>query len=245
MQRQESHIDPFDLKPFHQVLAEMQSCGRRGDGALVPGENGLVPLVVDRLDFRPDPFGQRGFPHLIKSGFELVVITVEQETKRPAARSSVVDHLGHQQVVISEIKFVADADFTGRIDQYIPKAQVAVQFAQQENFDFGAGLLLVTVKTGRKDFRIVEGQHIPFIEIIDHIFKNGVFDLAAGPVDHHQSRFVAVFGRIFGQHVRGKAVIVLRKFHRYWKILKVCRQVNGLQSVIRQFLPEAFLNRNK
>lgn len=64
MQRQESHIDPFDLKPFHQVLAEMQSCGRRGDGTLVPGENGLVPLVVDRLDFRPDPFGQRGFPIL-------------------------------------------------------------------------------------------------------------------------------------------------------------------------------------
>ena len=73
-------------------------------------------------------------------------------------RGGVVDHFGYQQVVVAEVELVADADLAGRIDQYVPQAQLAVEFAQQEDFDFGARFLLVAVQTGGENLRVVEDE---------------------------------------------------------------------------------------
>ena len=209
VQRQKGHVAALDLEPFHQVLAEMQSGRRRGDGSLVLRVNRLIALLVDRFDFRAYPLGQRRLAEFVQRRLELVVVAVEQETKRPPARGRVVDHLGHHQVVVAEIELVADTYLARRIDQHVPQAQVAVQLAQQENFDLGSRLLLVAVQTGRKHFRIVEYQHVALPEIIDHFLEYLMLDLACAAVQHHQPRLVAAFGRVFREHIGRKAVIVL------------------------------------
>ena len=184
--------------------------GRRGShGALLLGEDGLVTLGVLGFDLLAYPLRQRRFAQREERMLELLVGAVEQEAQRAAARSGVVDHLGHHQVVIAEIELVADADLARRIDQHVPQTQFAVQLAQQEDFDLGAGLLLVAVQTGRKDLRVVEDEQVALVEIVDDILENTMLDRALGTVHHHQTRLVAVLGRVLGQHLRLELVPVL------------------------------------
>ena len=99
-------------------------------------------------------------------------------------------------------------DLARRIDQHVPQAQFAVQLAQQEDLDLGAGLLLVAVQTGREDLGVVEDEEVLFVEILDDILEDAVFDGAFGAVDDHQARVVPVFRRMFRQHFGGEFVPV-------------------------------------
>ena len=184
---------------------------RRGShhGPLLRGEDRLVAFAVLRFDLLAHPARKGRLAQFEERRLEFVVIAVEQEAQRAAARSGVVDHLGHHQVVVAEVELVADADFAGRIDQHVPQAQFAVQLAQQEDFDLGAGLLLVAVQTGRKDLRVVEDEQVALVEIVDDILENTMLDRALGTVHHHQTRLVAVLGRVLGQHLRLELVPVL------------------------------------
>ena len=123
-------------------------------------EDGLIALLVDLLDLLAHPTRQRRFAQLIESLLELVVVAIEQETQRATARGGIVDHLSHQQIVITEIEFVADTDLTRGIDQHVPQTLLAVQFAQQKDLDLGAGLLLIAIEAGGKDFGIVENEDV-------------------------------------------------------------------------------------
>ena len=209
VQRDEGLVDALDLHALHQVLGEVHAGRRGGHGAFVPGEDRLVALGVLRLDLVAHPLGQRGLAQTEKRLLELLVGAVEQETQRAAARSGVVDHLGNQQVVVAEVELVADADLARRIDQHVPQAQFAVQLAQQEDLDLGAGLLLVAVQTGREDLGVVEDEEVLFVEILDDILEDAVCDGAFGAVDDHQARVVPVFRRMFRQHFGGEFVPVL------------------------------------
>ena len=158
VERDERLFDPLDLHAFEQVLGEMHAGCRGGYGALFAGENSLVAFGVFRLDLFAHPLGQRGFAQLEEGLLEFFVRAVEQEPERASPRGGVVDHFGYQQVVVAEVELVADADLAGRIDQYVPQAQLAVEFAQQEDFDFGARFLLVAVQTGGENLRVVEDE---------------------------------------------------------------------------------------
>ncbi len=136
---------------FIRCFEEVHAGRRDSHGALLLGEDGLVTLGVLGFDLLAYPLRQRRFAQREERMLELLVGAVEQEAQRAAARGRIVDHLGHQQVVIAEVEFVADADLCGRVDQHVPEPQFAVQFAQQENFDFGAGLLLVAVEACREN----------------------------------------------------------------------------------------------
>ena len=210
VERHESPIDALDLHALHQVLREVHA-GRRGrHGALFLGEDRLVAFGVLGFDLLAHPFRQGRFAQREERLLELLVGAVEQEAQRAAARGGVVDHLGHQQVVVAEIEFVADADLARRVHQHVPQPQFAVQFAQQEDLDLGAGLLLVAVEARREDLGIVEDEQILFVEVLDDVLENAVFDGPFGAVDDHQPGFVAVVGRVFGQHFGRKVVPVLR-----------------------------------
>ena len=91
-----------------------------------------------------------------------------------------------------------------------PQPQLAVQLAQQEDFDFGPRLLLVAVEPRRKYLRVVEYEQVLFVEVVEDVLEHAVLDRAFGAVDDHQPRFVAVVGRVAGQHLRGEVVAVLR-----------------------------------
>ena len=203
-------MDSFDFHSLEQVLTEVQAGCRRSYGSFVFGEYGLVTLVVDRLNLRTDPLGQRRLAQFEQGGLEFVVIAVEQETQRPSTGSRIVDHLGHQQVVVTEIEFVSDPDLAGRIHQNIPQPEFPVQLAQQEDLDLGARFLFVAVQAGRKHLGIVESENIPRLEIIDYVFENPMLDFSSFAVQHHQPGFVPALGRIFGQHIGREIVIILR-----------------------------------
>ena len=175
--------------------------GRRGGhGALLLGEDGLVTLGVLGFDLLAYPLRQRRFAQREERMLELLVGAVEQEAQRAAARGGVVDHLGHQQVVVAEVEFVADTDFARGVHQHVPQPQFAVEFPQQEDFDFRAGLLLVAVEACRENLRVVEDEQVLFVEILDDVLEDTVLDSAFGAVDDHQTRLVAIVGRVFGQH---------------------------------------------
>ena len=113
------------------------------------------------------------------------------------------------------IKYIS-GDILQSKDEYIAQgvaigsqAQFAVQLAQQEDLDLGAGLLLVAVQTGREDLGVVEDEEVLFVEILDDILEDAVFDGAFGAVDDHQARVVPVFRRMFRQHFGGEFVPVL------------------------------------
>ena len=210
VQRHERLVDALDLHALHQVFREVHA-GRRGShGALLLGEDGLVTLGVLGFDLLAYPLRQRRFAQREERMLELLVGAVEQEAQRAPARGRIVDHLGHQQVVIAEVEFVADADLAGRVDQHVPEPQFAVQFAQQENLDLGTRLLLVAVEACWEDFGVVEYEEVFFVEVFDDVFENTVFDSAFGAVDDHQARIVPVFRRVFRQHFGGEIIPVLR-----------------------------------
>ena len=56
----------------------------------------------------------------------------------------------------------------------------------------------------------VEDEEVLFVEILDYILENTVLDCAVGTFDDHQARFVAILGRVLGQHVGGELIPVLR-----------------------------------
>ena len=209
VERQESAFDTADLHALHQVFREVHP--RRGShhGPLLRGEDRLVAFAVLGFDLLAHPARKGRLAQFEERRLEFVVIAVEQEAQRAAARSGVVDHLGHHQVVIAEIELVADTDLARRIDQHVPQTQFAVQLAQQEDFDLGAGLLLVAVQTGRKDLRVVEDEQVALVEIVDDILEDTMLDRALGTVHHHQTRLVAVLDRVLGQHLRLELVPVL------------------------------------
>ena len=117
----------------------------------------------------------------------------------------------YQQVVVAEVKLVADADFSCRVNQHVPQAQLAVEFAQQEDFDLGARFLLVAVRDRAGKTFVSLKMNRSFSSKYSMIsLKMRVFDGALGTIDHHQAGFVPVFGRVFRQQVGGEVVTVLR-----------------------------------
>ena len=120
----------------------MHSGCRGGDGAFVPGEDGLVSFGIFGFDLFADPFWERGFAEGEESLFELLVGAVEEEPEGSAAGCGVVDDFGDEQVVVSEVEFVPDPDFPCGVYEYVPEPEVAVEFAEEEYFDFGACFLL-------------------------------------------------------------------------------------------------------
>ena len=97
------------------------------------------------------------------------------------------DHFGHEQIVVAEVELVAHPNFAGRLHQHIPQAVAGAEVAKQKHFYFGTCFLLASIEPRRKNFGIVDNQHIVFVEILEHIFKDAVFDFAGIAVDNHQA----------------------------------------------------------
>ena len=202
-------FDAFDFEAFHEVFAEVQTRRRGGYRPLFGGEYRLIALFVNRLHLVAYPFGEGCFAEFVECGPELLIGAVEQEAERASARGGVVYHFGHQQVVVAEVEFVAYAYLPCRVHEYVPQAQVAVQFSQQEDFYFRACLLLVPVEPCGENLRVVEDEDVLFVEVVDDLLEDAVLYLACFAFYHHKPRFVAVVGRIFRQQFRRKVVIVL------------------------------------
>ena len=85
-----------------------------------------------------------------------------------------------------------------------------VELAQEEDFDFGTGLLLVSIEQGREHTGVVEDKKVVFVEVIDNLLEDTMFYRTRFAIDYHESRLVAVLGRILGDLLVGKFKLELR-----------------------------------
>ena len=196
VQRHVRGLDALDFHALHDLAGEVQAGRRSRHRANVLGVDGLVALLVGGLGFAVNNFlGQGRFAQLVEGLAELLVGAIKQELDGAAARGGVVDNLGHH-VRLAEIQLVAHADFAGGVHQHVPQAQLLVQLAEQEYFDFSAGFFFVAVEAGRKNLGVVEHKNVALDEIIENIFEGAVLNLAGGAVHHHQAALVAVAGGV-------------------------------------------------
>ena len=193
----------------------MQAGRRCHDSPLFGGIDRLVAFRVFGFygAYLEDVFGQRRFAEFVNQRFEIFVRAIVQEAQRSAARSRVVDDFGHEFVVLTEIQFVADADFTGGIDENVPQQRFAVEFMQQEHRDLCAGLFLFAAEAGGEDARVVHDEDVTLVEIFEDVLESLVFNLLLLPVHDHELAFVAVGARLVGNQFLREIIVKLRKFH--------------------------------
>ena len=68
----------------------------------------------------------------------------------------------------------------------------------------------------------ITDENIKLLQAIK--FESFVFDCAFGAIDDHQTRVVAVIGRILCQHFGRKRIAVLRKFHIVFVSFVCCKR---------------------
>src|SRR5690606_16737988 len=180
------------LKPLQQFPAEMKPGRRRSNRSFMLCKNGLVPLIILRLNRPVDELRKRSLAERIKRLLELLICSVKEKTKGSASRCGIVYHFRHQQVILPEIKLVANPDLPCRVNQHIPKPLLTVQLAKQEHLYLSPSLLLVPVQPGRKNLGVVEYKHITLPEILHDVFKHLMLNLPGIPVHYHQQRFFPV-----------------------------------------------------
>ena len=131
----------------------------------------------------------------------MTAILIIEETEGTATAGGIVDNLGNHLVDIIEEKLVADTDLAGRLYQYVPKAHLWIELAEQEHLYLGIGLLLGTVKTGWENLGIVEDEGIALFKEIHDILELQEYWIAIG-INH----ILAVF--IFLVHLDGFTLLV-------------------------------------
>ena len=196
-----------------QLAAEVQAGGGSAYGTFVGCEDGLVVLDVFRSDFGLHPFRDVGLAKGEEGLLEVLVRAVEEEAQGAAAGSGVVDDFRHKRFIFTEVKLVADTDFTGGIHDYVPKALFAVQFAEQEDHDVGPCLFLFAVHAGGEDLCVVEDEGVSFAEVVYYVFEDPVLYFTAVFVEDHEAGFVSPTGGFLGNSVLRKIKTKLRKFH--------------------------------
>ena len=193
MQGDIGEVNTLDFHALHQGLAEMETCRGGCHGTFVAGKDTLEVLQVTGFagTFQ-DALGQRSLAQGVERSLELVMRAIVEEAQGTATAGSVVDDLGHHGIILSEVEFVADTYLAGRIYKHIPQTQVFIEFAEQEDFYLGSRLLLVAIEAGRKDFRVVENEHILFIEIVKDVVEMlTVLYLTTLGMDHHKAAVIA------------------------------------------------------
>ena len=140
---------------------------------------------------------------------EVLVGTVIKEAESAASGCGVVDDFGHQAFVFPEIEFVPYPDFPGRIYYDIPQSLFLVQFAQEENFDFGFRLLLVSVKSCRKHFGVIQDESVSLAEIVYYILEEFVLYFPCVLMKNHQLAFVSPSRRFLCYLVIGEVELEL------------------------------------
>ncbi|OPZ52055.1 MAG: hypothetical protein BWY89_01999 [Bacteroidetes bacterium ADurb.BinA012] len=173
-------------------------------------KNGLVPLIILRLNRPVDELGKRSLAERIKSLLELLIGSVKEKTKCSAPRCGIVYHFRHQHVILPEIKLIANPDLPCRVNQNIPEPLLTVQLAKQEHLYLSPCLLLVPIKPRRKNPGVVEYKHIMLPEIFHDVFKHLMFNLSGIHVHYHQPRLIPVFRGIKGNQFLRKGVLELR-----------------------------------
>ena len=209
----EGLVNVLENHPVEQFTAEVESGRGSGDGAFVGGEDCLEVFGVLRGDLLFDPDGDRGLSEGEKGLLEFLVRSVEEEAEGASAGCCIVDHFGDQGIVLAEVQLVADTDFAGGLDYYVPEALFAVQLPKEEDHDVGAGLFLPSVEPGGEDLGIVEDEEVVLGEIVDDVLEYAVFDFTGLLVEDHHPALVPPADRFLRDPFLGEFEVELGKLH--------------------------------
>ena len=209
VQGNECLVDVLENHSVEKLAAEVQTGCRCGNCTLVLCEDGLEVLCVLRCDIFLHPVWNRSLAVAEKGLLELLVTAVIKESQRSSSRCGVVDHFGYEAVVISEIELVADTDLSRRINDYVPKSLLAVELSEEENFDVGSCLLLVSLKTGWEYLCVVEDECVSLTEIFDDVLEELMLDFSCLLVEDHEFALISPSRRLCCDPVGRKSKLEL------------------------------------
>ncbi len=147
------------------------------NGAFIFGIYRLVPFFIFFVGLTLDVFGQGRFTHTVQYGFEFGFCTVKRETYGTAAKSY-YRLLCYQLIIIAEVQFDTHPDFTGRINDHIPKPVLLCSARAAGITSIRAPVFSLRPTGGRKNFRsYLHDYHIFVIKVIHDVLKHFVLDL--------------------------------------------------------------------
>ena len=164
---------------------------------------------------------------------------VVEESECTSATGGIVNNLRHHWSVSIKEEFVANTNLACRFYQYVPEAELCIQFPQQEHLYLGVGFLLCTIKACRKYRSVVEYKSIAFVEVFDGItecheytitistfYLLAVFvslvhlNLLTLAVEHHQSTFITAVNLVNRTVVIRKCLVGWLKGHLIFRQIK-------------------------
>src|SRR5207253_9483089 len=124
-----SMLYAFNLKPFENLPAEMQSGCRSSYRPGILSKNGLILISIIFACLALHVLRYRSFTYFLKYVSEFFFIIVIQEPDGTATGSGVINNLSHKNIrifILAEEKFIPYPDFTGRVYKHIPQTMFLI-----------------------------------------------------------------------------------------------------------------------
>src|SRR5688572_19415018 len=103
----------------------MKSCSRGRDCAFMLGVDRLESFFILWLYFTLDVFWKRSFSKSFNYFIKCYRIAIKQKANCPSSGSCVIDNFSHK-VSVTEIEFIAYADFPCRVNENIPQMHLGI-----------------------------------------------------------------------------------------------------------------------
>src|SRR3954470_24755444 len=104
--------NPLYLATLDKFVTEMQTCSWCGHCPFMFCINGLITFFVFFIRLAFNIFWQRSFAQKFKHLLKACIITIPQKTNGTTAARCVVNYFGNKLVVLSEIQFISNTDFS-------------------------------------------------------------------------------------------------------------------------------------
>jgi hypothetical protein len=203
---------------------EVESGGRRGDGTVLAGIDGLVAIAVGGRIGALDVGREGDVAEALEGGIE---IRVAVKPDGALAELAPGNNLAFEALI--EPDAFADRQFAAGMDERLPIAAVRGNAAQQKDFDRAAqvfaelGVVLadgegvdsgaVAEEARGKDAGIVDHQAIAGVQVLREVAENAIFPSARLAVDDEHTGGGAVGEGFLGNAFFGQVVIEISQLH--------------------------------
>ena len=205
MERHIGDVNTFLPDAFHQLLGEVQPCGRSCGGTQLVTVDSLIALLV--LQLLGDVRGKRHLSYFIERG-EKAFVTVKIHH---AVAVVLYSRDRRRQQTVPKGKVCSLARLFARLAECFPA--VTADLTEQQKFHPRARFVLYAVNPGGQHARIVGDNQITLVEIIDDIAEAAVLHASAASVKNQQTRAVARFNGSLRYQLFGQVVVKITCFH--------------------------------
>lgn len=176
---------------------EVQSSRRRGDGAFLASEDGLIALLVGFAVFAL---------HVVRQGEMAVSRNIDGPVELQHA-VAVFENLDHSTYRLANLDGVTEAEFLPRSDHASPTCRG--EGIQPKNL----ARAVVGEKTRWHHAGVVEHEEIAIADELRKVSKHAMLDLAGGAIHDHHARGSPIRQRLAGDQLRWQMVVEVRGEH--------------------------------